>query len=183
MGSVRTVMRPGYFSIMQKFSWAFKPGQLLDVLIGESWSINKKGATGAGTLQSDALWSQTARAPAAAGIGSKSTDELRAGVGLDTCDVEDFGELRGRVSSEWHAVGQTLWADYSTQDIKVEERRCCMRHTSLGNIRINAGWHWGYVHISFKQSATITQAPHDACIMQLSWERSERIWMKVSLMV
>lgn len=40
--------------------------QLLDVLIGKSRSINKKGAKGA--LQSDALWSQTGRAPSAAGI-------------------------------------------------------------------------------------------------------------------
>lgn len=54
---------------MQKFPWAFKRGQLLDVLIGESLSISKKGAKGA--RQSDALWSQTDRAPAAAGIGTE----------------------------------------------------------------------------------------------------------------
>lgn len=52
---------------MQKLPRAFTREQLLDVLIGKSRSINKKGAKGA--LQSDALWSQTGRAPSAAGIG------------------------------------------------------------------------------------------------------------------
>lgn len=159
---------------MQKCSWAFKPGQLLDVLIGESWSINKKGAAGAGTLQSDALWSQTARAPAAAGISSKSTDELRAGVGLDKCDVEDLGELRGRVSNE----SDTQWVGRCEQIIALRilkwRRDDAVRHTSLGNIRINAGWHWGYVHISLKQSATITQAPQDACVLCNSLGKGQR---------
>lgn len=60
------MMRAGYFSIMQTFPWAFKQEQLLDVLIGKSWSINKKGATG--ELRRDALRPQTGWATASAGI-------------------------------------------------------------------------------------------------------------------
>lgn len=88
---------------MQKLPRAFMREQLLDVLIGKSRSINKKGAKGA--LQSDALWSQTGRTPSAAGIGPGAgmgggVKGVGLGLGLCKCDAEDFGELWERVSSE-----------------------------------------------------------------------------------